>query len=194
MYMIEAKIPKELKNLKCFTYQEALTYGLTKRKLERFVQHGEVQKISRGIYAITAAPADENPSFGIACKIVGFPCAICLWSALVYYDLTDEIDRKTWVMAPSNRRRTYINIRMVRVKNPQWNIGILREESYWITTLERTIIDCLVYHRFVGTMAATVALKRAIQAKMTNISNLIDMASRLGCLKKVYPRLEVFIE
>lgn len=191
--MMVAQIPKKLQDLKRFTYQEALAHGLTKRKLERLVSHGEVQRISRGIYAIST-PTDENPSFGIACKIVGFPCAICLWSALVYYDLTDEIDRKTWVMVPSDRRRTYTNIRLVRLKNPQWNIGILREEDYWITTIERTIIDCLVYHRFIGTMAATVALKRAIQANITNIASLIEMATQLGCLKKVYPRLEVFIE
>lgn len=191
--MTIANIPKKLQNLRNFTYQEALACGLTKRKLEQLIRNEEVHRISRGLYAINA-PEDENPSLAIACKIVGFPCAICLWSALVYYDLTDEIDRETWVMAPINRRITYKNIRLVRLKNPQWNIGIVMEKNYWITTLERTIIDCLIYPRFVGTRAATMALKRAIQTKMTNISNLVETASQLNCLKKVYPRLEVFIE
>lgn len=191
--MVIANIPKKLKNLERFTYQEALAHGLTKRRLEWLVRNGEVHKISRGIYGISASTS-ENPSFGLACKIVGFPSAICLWSALVYYDLTDEIDRKTWIMAPLDRRRSHGNIRIVRLKNPQWDIGILKEKDYWITTLERTIIDSLAYPRFVGTMAATMALKKAIQTKVTNISNLIEIASQLNCLEKVYPRLEVFIE
>ncbi len=191
--MTALEMPKKLKNSKRFTYKEALLSGLTRRKLARLVTNAKVYKITRGIYGVSQS-VDENPSLAVACKVVGFPCAICLWSALVYYDLTDEIDLKTWVMVSSERRKTHKNIRLVRLKDPHWKIGIIKEKDYWVTSLERTIIDSLTYPRYVGTMAATTALKRALQSKLINISNLVEMASQLGSLKKIYPRLEAFIE
>jgi hypothetical protein len=97
-------------------------------------------------------------------------------------------------MVPSERRRSHARIRIVRLKNPKWRIGISKERGYWITTLERTIVDSLAFPRFVGTMAATMALRRSLKMKKTDMSKIIDMASKLGCLKRIYSRLEAFID
>lgn len=192
--MVSINIPKQLVKLGQFSLKEALANGLTRRKLQRLLIEGDVERVSHGLYQVISVSLQGNTIFSVACKIAGFPSAICFWSALNFYNLTDEIDRETWVMVPSDRRRSNKNIRLVRFKRPQWDIGISKEEGYWITTIERTIIDSLSHPSLVGTMASSRAVKKALDNGVTNISKLVEMASKLGCLKKVYTRLEVFIE
>jgi predicted transcriptional regulator of viral defense system len=187
-------IPKKLIKKGFFTYQEALLCGLTKRTLESLVQTEEIFRVARGMYNIADKYLDNETILSTACNTAGYPSAISFWSALVYYGLTDEIDRQTWVIVPISRRRSLKNIRIVRLKNPQWDIGIVHEKGYWITTIERTIVDCLAHPRFVGSLAAISALKTALKSKQTTTSKIIEIATKLGWLKKIYPRLEAFIE
>jgi len=187
-------IPKKLIKKGAFTYQEAILCGLSKDTLEALVKTEEIFRIARGVYNIADKYLDNETILSTACKAVGFPSAICFWSALVYYELTDEIDRQTWVMVPIARRSLFKRIRVVRLTDPKWDVGIARKKGYWVTTIERTIVDCLAHPRFVGSLAATSALRIALKSKQTTMSEIVEMASKLGCLKKIYPRLEAFIE
>jgi len=56
--------------------------------------------------------------------------------------------------------------------------------------MERTIIDCLVYKRIVGSQVALAALKQAVAQKKVKLGSLYDMAKRL----KVEHRVRSYIE
>jgi hypothetical protein len=72
-----------------------------------------------------------------------------------------------------------------------WEIGIVKERGYRITSLERTLVDCLIYHRLVGMQTFTDAVKRAVQQKKTTPGKVLDMAIQLGVGHRLRPYLEI---
>lgn len=131
--------------------------------------------------------------FIIASLKCGMPSAICLISALEQYNLTDLIPGKTWIMVPDSKRVSDQNIKVLRTRNPYWDIGIIKEKEYWITNIERTIIDCFVHAKLVGKNTAIEALKRAVNDLKIKPNKIFDMSVKLNAKHIVMPYLEMII-
>jgi predicted transcriptional regulator of viral defense system len=189
--MIKKPLPRKLSN-RAFSLDEALSYGLSKSYLTRMVQAGLLERMSRGVYQITSAnPGEKEELYHIATLRCGVPSAICLLSALDYYHLTDQVPRRTWILVPESKRIIARHLKMVRSRSPQWEIGIRKTKRYWITTLERTLIDCIRYKRLVGSQVAVSALKRAITQKKIKPGALYDLAKKMHVSHRVRPYVEV---
>jgi len=187
--MIFTKISKLPK--KPFSYQEALKIGITEYALRKLLEQGIVERISRGVYQLSerAVGSDED-QYAAASLRCGLPSSICLLSALDHYNLTDQIPRKIWMLVPDSKRIRANELKLIRSRSPKWDIGIKKRKAYWITTIERTLIDCLVYKQIVGSQVAVSALKKAVSQKKIKLGKLYDMAKKM----KVEHRIRSYIE
>ena len=85
--------------------------------------------------------------FQEACAYIGTPSAISLLSALSYYNLTDTIPNKIWLIVPISKRTRRRDLRLLRITNPHWDIGIDKKQGYWITSINRTLVDIFIYKK-----------------------------------------------
>ena len=173
------KLRKILQN-GLFTTQKALKHGITKKDLTALLEQGVIERLARGIYQDASLDRSGETEYRLATLIVGRPSAVCLLSALSHHHLTDIIPKKNWMLVPVQKKPKHSLLRLLRAKNPNWQIGILKEEGYWVTNLERTIVDCLVYKKLLGTQVAVEALRKVLEEKETTLAKILDMAV---CLK-----------
>jgi predicted transcriptional regulator of viral defense system len=174
-----------------FSYQEALAAGLTKYALKKLLTAGAIEKIGRGIYQLVEQNNDWDESrYRSAMLRCGQPATICLLSALEHYHVTDQIPKQIWVLVPASKRVAANDLRLVRSRNPQWDIGIRKLKHYWITTLERTLIDGLLYKRLIGSQVAIDAIKQAVSQKKIKLGDLYDMAKQMNVEHRVRPYVE----
>lgn len=183
-------IPRQLQK-KPFSVKEATSYGLSKAYLTRMIKAGVLTRLTRGVYQVVTSEEDTGENqYRAATLRCGMPSAITLLSALEYYHLTDLIPKKTWVLVPHEKRVLSNQMKLVRSRDPKWNIGIRKEKGYWITSLERTLIDGLIYKRIIGSQTALDAIKQAIVQKKVKLGNLYDMAKKMGVEHRIRPYIE----
>lgn len=184
------KLPATLNN-QPFSLQKALQAGLTKYAIKGLLDEGVIEKVTRGVYQ--RADFDSTSlegQFQIAVIRCQKPSSICLLSALAYYHLTDVIPQKTWIMVDQAKRVRGGDLQLIRSRHPQWNVGIDKQPQFWITGLERTLVECMVFKKRLGANVAIEALRQALNQKKTKAGPIIDMAKRLGYLHRVIPYLE----
>jgi predicted transcriptional regulator of viral defense system len=174
-----------------FSLQQANQHGLTFYEIKKLVEQGTLEQLARGIYRTPQADYSEEDQFRSACLRIGEPSSVCLLSALSFYHLTDLIPKQTWLLVPNERRTTQRDIKLFRIRDPQWSVGLDAQKGYRITSIERTIVDSLVYKRFLGTQTGIIALKSALAEKQTNLSKVFDMAKSLHVEHRIIPYIEV---
>lgn len=186
------KLPEKLR-YRPFTWAEAKDAGLTEYALRQLLENSTIERLAHGVYrSTTDVDYSEEDQYKSALLRVGQPSAICLISALTYYHLTDIIPKKTWVLVNADKITNQKDIRLWRRRNPKWNVGIKTTSGLKITSVERTLVECLRYKNLVGGGALALgAVRLALEEKKTTMSDLLKMAEKLGVKNKVLPYLEV---
>ena len=119
--------------------------------------------------------------------------AICLTSALSYYNLSDEIVTKAYVLVDASfYKKTGGQCILFRKRSPYWEVGIDEKKGFNITSIDRTIVESAFYKSHTG-WDGTQAIKYSIDNKITTVQKLYEMAKKLDYLKKIRAHLEVFI-
>ena len=173
-----------------FTYADASTYGVTRYYVKKMLEKGILQEIKKGVFQKEGALNDEHfISFKAATVKLKERSAICLWSALAFYDLTDEIPSEVWCILPYPYGVT--SVKSIRLKDPKWDVGIDKHRGFEITSVERTLIDCFSSPNYVPVSESFKALKKAIKTKKTTVSKVLLMARKLNSEDKVLPFLEI---
>ncbi len=186
------KLPENLQK-GLFTTQGALKNGLNKKDLVHLLENDVITRLARGIYCSIEYDLSEEDQAVLATLIVGKPSALCLLSALSYHHLTDIIPKKIWMMVPAEKRTQHSKLRLFRTANPKWNVGIQKEKNYWVTNTERTLVDCLVQKRSLGTQTAVEALRQAIKDKRTTLDEVLKMAARLKLEHRIITYIEAMV-
>ena len=130
----------------------------------------------------------EEYQFKVATLVVGAPSVICLISALSLYHLTDQIPKKTWIIVPNTKRMAIRGLRLLRQRDPKWDIGIVKQNGYCITSIERTLVESFCYSKIIGANTAIQALREALK-KMTTGAKVYAMAEKMGVLHRLLPYL-----
>ena len=117
------KLNQVKKNI--FSSKDAVMVGLTYYELNQMVQAGLLIKEGRGLFVKKNAPRNsESEHYEIALAQLGGPSALCLWSALVFHDLTEEAPSDIWVYVPNEkttklkRVELSINVHAATLSNP----------------------------------------------------------------------------
>ena len=180
------KLPKK----SIFTRGEALAAGLTVYGLRQLIARGTIEKVNRGVYRVSSAEVSEEESYKAASLRIGFPSAICVLTALSHYQLTDAIPKKAWLLVDASKRTGHRDIRLLRARNAHWKVGIEKRGGYWLTSLERTLVESVIYRRFIGSNVAMEAVRRAVREEKTTLGDLMDMAKQLGVRDRLRPYIE----
>ena len=171
-----------------FTIKEAEKQGVSRRMLSYYVENGEMERIARGIYCSSHyESAEQNLQWEelavAASNIRGG--VICLVSALVYYDLTDEIMKEFWIAVDNNHSKAKFPLcRIIRMRNMDIGINIIKMAGLRVKIFdkEKTIIDSF---RLLDFETAMKALKKYLQGRKEkpNINKLNKYVKALRASK-----------
>lgn len=134
-----------------FRSKDAEALGISARMLTHLVKKGEIQRISRGLYALAGVdPTGEDwKYYDLAVTASSYKDAvICLISALSYWEVTEEFARSFWLAFPNNHPPIKNSmVRMIRPRNLE--LGIIKIQLSGvvvkITDPERSIVDAFKY-------------------------------------------------
>lgn len=137
---------EKLSNKPFFTTQEAFEEGITRRMLSYYVQKGELERVSKGIYR--CINLDDSVDLRWAGLVTSANQVnggiICLVSALIYYEITDDFMNEYWVAIPHSHSKVDLpSTRFVRVRNSELGVEEIElcNMKVKIFDVERTIID-----------------------------------------------------
>lgn len=133
-----------------FTGKDAKRYGIDPHLLSYYVKKGILERIARGVYrnpnVENSAPFEWQDLLDTAQSIP--EGIICLVSALIYYGLTQEIQRQFWIAVPhASKAPKRPKTKIIRMRNV--TLGkkplILGDYHTFIFNRERCIIDAFRY-------------------------------------------------
>lgn len=149
-----------------FTAEEAVKRDVPRHALAYLVKRGDLERIYPGAYRFSEyEPEVEFQWENLALVASSIPNGIiCLISALVYYDLSDQVMREIWIAVPhesySPKRP---NTRIIRMRN--MDLGrmdiALGEYNVQIFDRERCVIDAF---RYLSKEIAIKALQRYFES------------------------------
>lgn len=161
------------------------------RQKAKLIEEGKVIRLKRGLFMKPEELEGIEGDFYKATLLCGKPSAICLGSALQYYDLSERLTGKIQILIPYETTPPRSkSIKAIRSRNPEWNIGIIKKGKFAITSIERTIIDLFRYPKHFAISEAISVLKKALKEKKTSKNDIYNMAKKLDALKKLLPYLE----
>lgn len=178
-----------------FSVKEALRFGFTKRQFYLLVKQGEFERIDIGFYRLRERAAlSLDARFKDLSKLIHGKSAICLITALSYYGLSDEIVTVPWFIVDHGTTSTLKSVKLFRKRKPHWEIGITKKNGFLITSLERTIVECLAYKQTATGFEGVHALRKAIRKGMVRIENIFKVAKALGYNKRIRGILEAYLD
>lgn len=168
-----------------FTLAEAKKRGLSQSSIFRLLEHGIFVRLGSGIYQVADSEFDPTTTdFVVSCLRFGKYAVIGGLSALSYYQLIDQVPSQIWVLVPPTKRTTDKQFRLLRTKH-SLKIEIINENRYCIVTLERALVEGLIFSSKIGEETAVKAIIRAIKEKKTYPEKLFSVAKKLKSLNRL---------
>ncbi len=177
-----------------FSARDLMKYEITRYHLSLLEKDGVVEKVGHGLFrkVQNSKGSDFDTSgFEKAYAVADKEGYICLWSALYFYDLTEEFVEEAWVMVPYEKIIRRDGVKCVRTRNGDWKHGIVEKTGFKISSIERTIIDSFLNKRHVSLKDAIAMTKLAIKNRKTTISRIVKLATEMGVLTTLKDKLEL---
>ncbi|MCF6300821.1 MAG: type IV toxin-antitoxin system AbiEi family antitoxin domain-containing protein [Proteobacteria bacterium] len=172
-----------MKEASVFRAKDALSeIGVSQATLSRWAKKGKITRLARGIYATSDIKLDsEKLDLIIACTRFGEHSSIGGLSALFYYGLIEQVPNQLWVITtPFNKNETYKQkYRTIRTQVDN-SFGVEQKQFYRITSIERTLIECLKLSTKIGLSLVLKATRKALDQGLTNEIMLGKMAKKLN--------------
>lgn len=180
------------------TRRAAESAGISKSALYRLRDEGRLWELSRGVFRVADAPATAAIDLVAVCKRVPNG-AICLNSALAYWDLTDESPAEVHVAVPRGTWRPRVNYPPTRVHafaSETFDLGRLTvnvgaDDEISIYSPERTIADAFRMRHRIGRDLAFEALRRYLDQPRAQRRELLRLARALRAEKPLEDALEI---
>lgn len=177
-----------------FHATDAYALGFTPADLKAGVEEGHFERRMRGVYKKShVEDLGEWTNYEVLAKGIKTKFAVCLLSALNYYGLTDQILEESWILIDNSSSIRHKGVKFFRSRNPMWDIGIVDIEGIPFTSLERTLVECLVHQYKVSPNEAHGALVKALHQGKTKPWDLANVAEKMGYTRKINKYLEPFI-
>lgn len=174
------KLMKFLDKNDFITLHEAVKMGISKMTLSRMVAEEVLYRTARCIYASNIDwLTDPLRKYTPACTL--YPDAVvCCVSALTYYDLTDEEERKIWLAFPQSHRVVNQEYRIVYPQGPSYSLGIVRhrfgKREVRIYNREKSVVDAF---KFLPIDVGYKALRGYLKIKGNDLSKLTQYARQM---------------
>ncbi len=148
-----------------FSAAEARQAGVHPSLLAYYQKKGVLERVSRGFYRLADGESKiPYEWYDVALVARSVPQGVlCLITALVYYELSDEFARQIWIAVPRNSRPPKRrNTRVVRLSNMSLGADQISfgKVSVKMFDRERTVVDAF---RYLSRETAIQALKRYLK-------------------------------
>jgi predicted transcriptional regulator of viral defense system len=159
-----------------------------RKYLHYLTQEGWLSRVKPGVYAIQMPGSQPLHEFEVAMALVQ-PAAISHWSAMSYYNLTDQISRQVYITTTHGGGFPVFGlIYQIMKTNPSRFFGHIKiwinDQKILITDKERTLIDGLLSPQYCGGFDEVISgFQRA--SGQIDIKKIIEYAFKLD---RVIPR------
>lgn len=169
-----------------FRSGEAVRAGLSWRDLYRARDEGLVIELSRGLFQLREnADVDQIDLVSVCARAPG--SMVCLGSALSYWDLSDESPSLVDLAVPSGAHRPRIDYPPTHVhvfSKTTYSLGRTEVEAgrglvFWISDLERTVVDCFRLRHLIGPDLAVGGLRRYLRRQRPDSQRVLELATQL---------------
>jgi predicted transcriptional regulator of viral defense system len=169
-----------------FRSKDAVAAGVSWRDLYSLRDAGEVLELSRGLFQLADAAGIGNIDFVTVCARAPHGM-VALDSALMYWDLTDQIPSTVHLAVPEGSHRPAIDhppttVHVFRASTfdlGRIEVGEADGERFWVTDRERSVIDTFRMRHLIGDDEAHGALRRYLCLQSPRRARLIDLARQL---------------
>ena len=184
------------KNKGILRMSAAIRSGIHRDTLRRMVEHGDLQRLSRGLYQLAEASPPSHPDLAIVAAKVP-EGVICLISALSFYELTTQIPHEVYLAIQRNSEPPRINyppIRTFRFSGKAFTEGIETHDvgpvSVRVYCREKTLADCFKYRNKIGLDTCLEALQTFRQQRGFNADVMLKYAAICRVAKVMRPYIE----
>ena len=179
--------------------KEATAKGIQPRILNRLLEEGKLELISRGFYRLAESEPVSNPDlFTVATRVP--KAVICLISALSFHDLTTQIPHRVDIAlerTAGNPRLEYPPLAIHRFSGKALHEGIERHKldgvEIRVYSPEKTLADCFKFRNQIGLDVALEALKFYRKGKKLNMKAIAHYAKICRVEKIMKPYLEALV-
>jgi predicted transcriptional regulator of viral defense system len=176
---------------------EALSLGISRKKLYAMRDTGAIQVLSRGFYRLSSLEPLGNPDLvTVAARIP--QGVLCLISALSFHELTTQVPHVIDVALERGTRRPrldYPPTRFAWFSGPAFREGIephtLDGVRVRIYDPEKTIVDCFRYRNKIGIDVVIEALRLWPQRRKRKLDLLLKYARMRHVERALRPYIEV---
>ena len=173
--------------------------GLNPRLLGRLVEHGTLQRITRGVYAMSDHTATRHHDLAVVAKLV--PDGVfCLLTSLRFHQLTTQDPHRLWLAIPSRGWKPEpvdFRLRIVRMSEQTlgWGVENHRVEGVAVRIFNpaKTIADCFRFRRIVGLDVAIEALRQYRQENRGSLDDVWRASEVTGVCNVIRPYIEMVI-
>jgi predicted transcriptional regulator of viral defense system len=177
----------------------AIKLGIPEYVIYEMAHSGEVIKESRGLYRLAETRPLGNPDF-VQVSLLIPKGVLFLISALYFHELTTQIPHYVYVALPQSIKKTRINYPPVKFfyrSDRQYLAGIheytIDGVGVRIYDKEKTIADCFMFRKQIGSDIALEALKEYMRQPSPNTHLLIEYARINRVEKLIRPYIETLL-
>ena len=174
----------------------ALRADIHRETLEKLVEQGDVQRLSRGLYhLVEVIPPSPFDLAIVAAKVSRG--IVCLISALSFHEMTTQIPHEVYLAVERNARPPrldYPPIRTFRFSGDAYSEGIEVHDSgpvqIHIYSREKTLADCFKYRNKIGLDTCLEALQMYKAQGQYHVDAILRYASICRVKNIMRPYLE----
>jgi predicted transcriptional regulator of viral defense system len=168
--------------------------GLARSRIREAMDAGELERIGRGLYALSGSEPSEHHSLVQVAKRVPH-AAICLFSALRFHELTSQNPHEVWIaIGPKDRKPKleYPSLKVVRYGDERFEIGLedhlVEGTRIRVYSAARTVVDLFSYRNKVGLDVALEALREGWKSRRFTLAEINRIAGlcRMRAVMKPY--------
>lgn len=169
--------------------------GFDRVALTRLVRLGEIQRLSRGVYAVSDHYLTEWHDLAEISK-TSPKAVVALVSALAFHEIGTQMPYETWIALPKGSRTPALNknLNISRFSEPSFSAGIEDHEiegvPVRIYSPAKTVTDCFRMRSKVGYDVAIEALKEGWRLRKFTMDDVNNFAE----LNKVDKVMRPYIE
>jgi len=177
--------------------REVVQKGIHPEYLRRLCAKGELERVSRGVYALPDDEFSAHRSLVEVSKQVP-KGVVCLLSALRFHELGTQAPHEVWLAVERRSAKPRIQrppVRVLRFSGPAFHEGIEEHEiekvPVRIYSPAKTVADCFKYRNRIGLDVALEALRDCLENRKGTRDELWRYARVCRVANVMKPYLEV---
>lgn len=178
---------------------EALAAGIHRRTLYWMRDHGKLETLSRGIYALESAPLPASPDVAAVMRRVP-DAVLCLVSALELHGIGTQIPSAVQIALPRSVRPPRIDrprVQVFSMSERTLRAGVelhtMAGSEMRVFGVAKTIADCFRYRSRIGLDVALEALQEVVRKRTVTPAEIMQFARIDGVQTVVEPYLQALL-